>query len=118
MAKPTVLIVEDESLVLEVAACEFEDAGYDVLTAANADAALAQLDGDATIDLLFTDIRIPGALDGWDIAAHARSLRPQIPVIYATGYSGPATPQAVAGALLFRKPYRLSEILSAAQRLI
>lgn len=115
--RSTILIVEDEPLVLEVAASEFEDAGYVVLTASNADAALAQLGGDADIALLFTDIRLPGLFDGWEIAIRARALRPKLPVIYATGYSA-HTPQAVAGALMFTKPYRMSEILSAARQLI
>lgn len=117
MAMPTVLIIEDEYLVLEVAVGEFEDAGYQVLTASTADAALALLQGPARIDLLFTDIRMPGELDGWEIARRARALRPQLPVIYATGYSSQA-PQTVPGSILFAKPYRLSEIVAAAQRLL
>lgn len=117
MAKPTVLIVEDEYLVLEVAASEFEDAGYAVLTAESAEAALAQLGSDTDIDLLFTDIRMPGQLDGWEIANRARALRPHLPVIYATGYSA-QPPKAVAGSLFFTKPYRMSEIMSAARQLL
>ncbi len=117
MTKPTVLIVEDEDLVLEIAMLEFEDAGFEVLTAENADSAMARIESGAPIDLLFTDIRMPGKLDGWDIARRAREVRPQLPVIYTTGYSAQA-PGAVEGALFFAKPYRLSEILSAVHRLI
>lgn len=117
MTKPTVLIVEDQELVLQVAASEFEDAGFAVLTASNGDTALAQLDSDTAIDLLFTDIRMPGLIDGWEIANRARKLRPHLPVIYATGFSG-QIPETVEGAILFRKPYRLTEILAAARQLI
>ncbi|MEN9932152.1 MAG: hypothetical protein RIS17_725, partial [Pseudomonadota bacterium] len=68
MARPTVLIVEDEDLVLEIATIEFEDAGYQVETAQDADAALARIEAGTPIDLLFTDIRMPGRADGWEIA--------------------------------------------------
>ncbi len=114
---PTVLLVEDEALVLDIAEQEFTEAGYRVLSAQDASEALAHLSGDAPIDLLFTDIRMPGELDGWALARQARALRPRLPVVYATGYST-QMPQAVEGALLFTKPYRLADILSAARRLL
>jgi CheY-like chemotaxis protein len=117
MSRPTVLIVEDEALVLEVAALEFEDAGFDVLKAATSTAALAMLEGGSPVDLLFTDIQIHGDLDGWTLADRARLLRPDLPVIYVTGYSTQA-PKAVEGSLLFVKPYRMSEIIEAAGRLV
>lgn len=115
--RPTVLIVEDEALVLEVAALEFEDAGFAVLTATDAAGALKVLEADTSVDLLFTDIRMPGPLDGWDVARRAREQRPRLPVIYATGYSSNA-PATEPGSMLFLKPYRMSEILAAARTLL
>lgn len=114
--RPTVLIVEDEDLIREVVVSEFTEAGYHVVEAADDTAALAALDGDQPIDLLFTDIRLPGKLDGWGIARHARHARPNLPVFYATGFSAD-DPQIVPGGLFFRKPYLPTTIVAAARAL-
>ncbi len=116
-AQPTVLIVEDEALIREIVAVEFADAGFDVLEAEDDCGALAHLSGTTPIDLLFTDIRLPGSLDGWDIAQRARELRPELPVFYATGFSAEA-PRLVPGGQFFRKPYRPSVIVDAARALV
>lgn len=117
MANATVLIVEDEPLIAQLAREEFEDAGYDTLAAANGEDAIRLLAAAVRIDLLFTDIRLPGSLDGWSIAERARGLHPTLPVIYATGYADEA-PRVVEGGRMFRKPYRFAEILSVAAALI
>ncbi len=114
-ANPTVLIVEDEALVLEVAALEFADAGYEVLTATNGAAAIGVLD-DRPIDLLFTDIRMPGLVDGWELARRARDRHPHLAVIYATGYSD-EPPATVPNSKLLSKPYSLSEVIATAAAL-
>lgn len=113
---PTVLIVEDEPLIREIVAAEFADAGYRVLEAEDDREALGHLGGGAVIDLLFTDIRLPGDLDGWEIARQARELRPDLPVFYATGFSVD-TPRLVAGGQFFRKPYAPVTIIAAARAL-
>jgi DNA-binding NtrC family response regulator len=114
--RPTVLIVEDEVLIRDVVAMEFADAGFDVLEADDCSSAFAHLDAAAPIDLLFTDIRLPGDCSGWDIAQRARAGRPALPVFYATGYSAEA-PRLVSGGQLFRKPYRPLEVIDAAREL-
>lgn len=111
----TVLVVEDEWLVCEVIASELTDAGYEVLEAGTGEEALAFLRGTARIDLLFTDIRLPGGIDGWGLAEEARRLRPSLPVIYTTGYT-PDEPRLVPESLLVPKPYRPSAVLSAAEQ--
>ena len=111
---PVVLIVEDEPLVLEIASEEFEDVGCRVIRAIDEASALAALIGDGHLDLLFTDIRIPGRLDGWAIAALARRDRPDLPIIYATGFSS-EQPQLMPGGRLFKKPYSMGAILEAAR---
>lgn len=110
--KHHVLIVEDEILVRVGLSEELQDAGYHVVEAADGVSALDVLNGGDRIDLMFTDIRMPGGIDGWDLAERARALRPELPVIYATGYSG-ENPRLVPGARFFRKPYRVGEILAA-----
>lgn len=114
---PTILIVEDEALVCEVTSMEFEEAGYRVLATGNGADALALLAADPAITLLFTDISLRDSIDGWTVAAEARALRPDLPVIYATGYS-PDPVRCVDGALFFRKPYLPMAIIAAANELL
>ena len=114
--KPTVLIVEDADLLLEVTIDAFQDAGYATIAASTGEQAFSILEDADTIDLLLTDIRLPGKIDGWDIAERARARLPALPVIYVTGYSA-VEPRRVEGSLLFLKPCRSSKLLDAAQSL-
>jgi CheY-like chemotaxis protein len=116
MSGGRILLVEDEWLILDVAAAELEDAGFDVLTARDGDAALALLEGGAEVDLLFTDIRMPGQLDGWALARAARALRPDLPVAFASGYS--REEPEVENAVYFKKPYRTADIIVALGKLL
>ncbi|NEU10685.1 response regulator [Methylobacterium sp. BTF04] len=111
-----ILVVEDEPLLLEVVSADLEDAGFSVTQAATAEIAFALLLGGAAIDLLFTDIRLPGAMDGWQLAEAARALRPGLPIIYATGFSQTA-PRLAEGAIFFTKPYRAAAIIKAIRSL-
>ena len=72
-----VLLVEDELLVREVAAEDLGEAGFDVTPASDGDEALAILREGTDFDLLFTDIRMPGATDGWDLAREAQADDPR-----------------------------------------
>ena len=87
----TVLLVEDELLVRELASEDLGDAGFEVTAASDGDEALGYLREGRRFDLLFTDIRMPGATDGWQLAREARQLLPDIRVIYATGLGDAAT---------------------------
>ena len=111
---PTILVVEDEWLVRDVIAQELEDAGYAVLQTDSAEQALQML-REQPVDLLFTDIRLPG-LDGWSLAEQARVLHPDLPVIYATGYTI-EQPRQVPESFFLNKPYRPSAVVRAAERL-
>lgn len=115
--RPTVLIVEDEPLVLEITSEEFVDAGYEVISVADGLRAMEHLAGEERIDLLFTDIRVEGELDGWSIAEAARDLRPTLPVIYATGFTAQDI-RMVKGGVFFKKPYRPSAIIAAAAGMV
>lgn len=111
--RPTVLIVEDEALVREVMCLEFRDAGFEVIEAGDSDAAISHIDSDQPIDLLFTDIRLPGQRDGFGLADAARARRPELPVIYATGFT-PDEVRLVPNSRFFRKPYWPRAVVEAA----
>lgn len=112
MTAPTILVVEDEALVREVVCLDLADMGFTVVEAGAAPPALALLGSERAIDCLFTDIRLPGAPDGLGLAEEARRLRPDLPVLYATGYT-PDAMRMVAGGRLLRKPYRAPQLIEA-----
>jgi CheY-like chemotaxis protein len=107
----TVLVVEDEWLVRDMVARELSEVGYHVLQSETADEAIQLLAGQH-VDLLLTDIRLPGILDGWALAEQARKRTPQLHVIYATAYSS-EKPRPVANSTIIQKPYRLPDIVAA-----
>jgi CheY-like chemotaxis protein len=111
----TILVVEDEALVRETIAGELDDAGFVVLEAETAEEGFAILQ-QRPVGVLFTDIRLPGPMDGWDLAEKARSLHPGLPVIYATGYSADE-PRFVSNSLFLRKPYLPSAVVAAVEKL-
>lgn len=120
----TVLIVEDEWLVRMELATGFEDEDCTVLEAASAEDALAFFragdgpnHGLAHIDLLITDIRLSGLLTGWDLAAQARELDPEIPVIYVSA-NPPAPERVVPGSLFIDKPALITQVIGAARQLL
>jgi CheY-like chemotaxis protein len=71
--------------------------------------------GRRAADVLVTDIRLPGKVDGWQIAERSREYNPDLPVIYATGFS-PVAPRPVAGSLLLHKPFLPQEIVRAVRQ--
>ena len=107
-----VLLVEDELLVREVAAEDLGEAGFDVTPASDGDEALEILRQGQGFDLLFTDIRMPGQIDGWDLAREAKQLFPDLKVIYATGL-GDAGDDLTEGECYVRKPYNLKDLRHA-----
>jgi len=110
-----VLVVEDEYLVREVAVGALQDAGFHVLGAADGEEALAHCKDDVP-DLLFTDIRLPGEVDGWQIAQTCRERHPTLPVVYATTFSMDER-RAVPGSVMFRKPYTPDQLVGVVRAL-
>jgi CheY-like chemotaxis protein len=109
------LVVEDEPLVRDTIVHELEEAGFGVLEAETAEAGLAILN-ERPVCLLFTDIRLPGSMDGWGLAEAARALHPDLPVIYATGFTAEG-PRLVPKSVFLQKPYRPSAVLSVIEKL-
>ena len=87
-----------------------------MVEAETGDRAVALLSESEPVDVLFTDIRLPGSFDGWDVAERYREAHPSLPVIYATGYA-PGEHRLVPGSIFIRKPYRCSVILKAIEDL-
>jgi CheY-like chemotaxis protein len=108
-ASATVLMVEDDMAVLEATAEVLRDAGWRVLTARDGAAALRILEGDEAIDVLFSDVVMPGGISGPELARQARRLRPAVGVLLATGYAG----DQPAGDLdVLVKPYERGKLLA------
>ncbi|WP_198017207.1 response regulator [Methylocapsa acidiphila] len=114
--KQVVLVVEDEPLVKDSLVLELEDAGFEVVTADNGDEASYILPKMPRIDLLLTDIRMPGQINGWVLADMARCRRPNLPVIYTSGFS-PQHGMQVEDSIFLAKPYRTHEMLKAIETL-
>jgi CheY-like chemotaxis protein len=90
----TILVVEDDEFVLKVATSLIESLGYRVLSARNGVDALEMLRQSTPIDLLFTDFLMPGRMDGAQLVAEARRLRPELKFLYTSGYLNyPISPQ-------------------------
>jgi PAS domain S-box-containing protein len=99
-----VLIVDDNADVAEVASSLFEDLGYETIYRDSAEAALKLLDAGPKIDLVFSDVVMPGTIDGVGLAREIRSRYPNLPVALTTGYSDAAA-AAPPNLKVLRKPF-------------
>jgi PAS domain S-box-containing protein len=111
-----ILLVEDNAQVAEIAGSMLTERGHTITWAADADAALARLQGGDRFDLVFSDLVMPGQLDGLDLARSVRAKWPRLPVLLATGYSQVASRAAGEGFTLLTKPYRPEALLAAIQQ--
>jgi CheY-like chemotaxis protein len=102
---PSILIVEDEPLVRLCAVEVLEDAGYQVIEAASADEAIAILESRADIRVIFTDIHMPGSMDGLKLAHAVRHRWPPIKIIVTSGREKIAPQDLPDGGRFFAKPY-------------
>ena len=101
-----VLVVEDEFLICDMIETVLCEHGFEVWSVGTAREALTYLSDGAPCDVLFTDVNLPGDLDGEALAHKVRAMRPDLPVVYATGsVTRLADLDAVAGAVLVPKPY-------------
>jgi PAS domain S-box-containing protein len=111
----TVLLVEDNPDVALVSSSLLEQLGYTVRRVPDAEAALREIEQDG-FDLVFSDIVMPGRMDGLSLARRLRELRPDLPILLATGYSDAAA--GVRGDFpILRKPYEIHELSQAIAKL-
>jgi CheY-like chemotaxis protein len=107
--KSTICLVEDEMLLRETTREDLEDLGYEVIAAVTCEEAWTLLSEGTKVHCLLTDIRTPGPIDGWELARRARELRPELGVIYVSGYSG-GEARPVNGGIFLPKPYHLRDL--------
>ena len=111
-----ILVVEDESMIRENIVGFLTDAGCLVLEAPSGEQAIQMLDADKPIDVVFTDIRLGGSVNGWDVGEACRATWSDIPIIYTSGQIVEPI-RSVPKSLFLNKPYRPEQVLKACQSL-
>ncbi|UPG74459.1 histidine kinase famiy protein [Roseomonas gilardii subsp. gilardii] len=117
----TILVVEDRAEVAELARLLLEDAGYGVLVAGNGREGLQRLEQAGRVDLLFTDLIMPGGMNGVALAREARRRRPHLKVLLTTGYAEAGMERQDVGSSgfeLINKPYRRAELLRRVRQVL
>lgn len=116
--KAAVLVVEDEAMIRLAAMDLFVSAGYEAVEAKNADEAIRILEARTDIRVVFTDIDMPGTMDGMKLAHLVRNRWPPIRIVVASGMTIVSESQLPAGSRFFNKPYEDGSILSALAELL
>jgi two-component system, response regulator PdtaR len=114
---PVILIVEDEFLLRMDSAEVIENAGFEVIEAANADEAIAVLTARPDIHVVFTDIQMPGSMDGLKLARFVRDRWPPIKIVATSGLVRVEDDDLPAGSVFLRKPYHVAEVVAALREL-
>jgi two-component system, response regulator PdtaR len=109
---PVNLIVEDEFLLQLDSPATIESAGFEVIQAANADDAIAILKGRPDIHVVFTDIQMPGAMDGLKLARFVRDRWPPIKIVATSGRVMVGDDDLPAGSVFLPKPYRGAQVVA------
>lgn len=117
LAVATILVVEDEVLVRLMLADELRDQGYVVVEAASGDEAVALFRGGILADLVVTDVRMPGSIDGLGVARFVREQYPNIKIIMVSGHMTAPEASEAADELL-SKPYDLRVLVQSIERLL
>ena len=116
--RPVVLIVEDEVLVRMDAVGSIEAAGFDVVEAGNADEAIVILQHRADIRLVFTDVHMPGSMDGLKLTHFVRNRWPPVKIVATSGHARISEQDLPEGGRFMAKPYAAGHLVSTLQELI
>jgi CheY-like chemotaxis protein len=114
---PVILVVEDEALVRLAAVGMFEDAGFRMIEAVNSDQALELLAADSDVQLLFTDVNMPGTIDGLALARQVHDRWPHIGVMVASAKQVLQPEELPAGSRFDQKPYNPDTVVRHAREL-
>jgi len=118
MAAVSVLLVEDEVMISNLVADRLSESGFRVHEAATAGEALRYMQSGASVDVLFTDVNLPGRMNGAELAERARELRPEMPIVYVSGrYKLSEISPLVSRSLFVAKPYNPNDICALLTRL-
>jgi CheY-like chemotaxis protein len=111
-----VLVIEDDVLIRALLADELRDHGLVVVEAQSADEAMAYLAAGNAVDLIFSDIRMPGAMNGIDLAQQVRSKNPSLPIILSSAFPGVDSIEGLGPFL--KKPYQITEAIKLTFKLL
>ena len=111
--KPVVLVVEDEGLLLLDISCDLRDEGFEVFEAHDADQAMKILEAHPEIAVLFTDIDMPGSMNGLQLSHIVRNRWPPLKIIITSGMKSPASGELPKSGIFLPKPYRTSQVTAA-----
>ena len=114
---PVILVVEDEALVRLAAVGMLEDAGFCMIEAVDGDQALELLAADSDIQLLFTDVTMPGTIDGLALARHVRDRWPHIAIMIVSAKQMAHTEELPPGSRFEQKPYSPDAVVRHAREL-
>jgi len=119
--RETILVADDNEGMRKIVLKQLSDLGYETIEAEDGRSALRTLSSGAKIDLLFTDVVMPGGINGYDLAAAARKLRPDLKVVFTSGFPSRAQETLCsldADAVLLSKPYRQHDIAQALRAIL
>jgi len=114
--KIVVLVVEDEPIIRCITVSLVEDAGYEVVEAVDADQAVAILENRTDIQIVFTDVDMPGSMDGLKLAACVRGRWPPIEIIVTSGHHRQGDVTLPQGSVFLPKPYEGPQLVETLQR--
>ena len=118
MTPVRILLVEDEALIRVIVAESLTDAGYEVVQAESGEVALRLLERSGRLDVLLTDIQMPGTVDGNAVALAAKQRHPGLPVIYVTGRPDTLHNDMGRSDAFLRKPFGPNEVLTLIRTLL
>ncbi len=116
--KPLVLIVEDEAMVRLIAASMLQDAGFDTLEADTAEDALHMLEENGDVCVLFSDIQLPGRMDGCGLARAVHDRWPDIGLVLTSGATTPRRSQLPDDVDFLPKPYEARDMVEAVRHVM
>jgi len=115
----TVLVVEDEFLVRDYVVDQLRDSGFTVVAVGDATKAMEVLTTNPSVGLVFTDVTLPGKLDGFDLVKWIRSQKPSLPVVITSGgHNADKAAEVCKGESFVTKPYDLNRLINCFRRLL
>jgi two-component system, response regulator PdtaR len=116
--RASVLLVEDEEMISSIVSEAMAAHGFDVNAVGDAESALRYLESGKRVDVMFTDVNLPGAMNGAMLAAEVRAMRPEMPIVYTSGrYTQSAIEPLVPRSIFVAKPYDIADVCTLLGRL-